>query len=289
MERLRGELPDITLTDLARKVIQDSGYQRALEEERTIEARVRLENLNELLTATEDFQEQNREATLAGFLDQVALITDMEQQSSGEGRGRSTANSVTLMTLHNAKGLEFPVVFMAGMEEGLFPHSRSAESEEELEEERRLCYVGMTRAKERLILTHATERRLYGYPQANLVSRFVEEVPAELMNRQATVSSYTSDLGKRYVKWEDADSSSTSGKAAWTDDLRAPREAPVKKAASPSAKTPYYNGAVVKHAKFGIGTVQRSEGAGDDLKISVSFPGHGVKTLAVKYANLEVI
>jgi DNA helicase-2/ATP-dependent DNA helicase PcrA len=289
MERLRAELTDITLTDLVRKVIEDSGYQRALEEERTIEARVRLENLNELLTATEDFQEQNRESGLAGFLDQVALITDMEQQSSGEGRGRSTANSVTLMTLHNAKGLEFPVVFMAGMEEGLFPHSRSAENEEELEEERRLCYVGMTRAKERLILTHATERRLYGYPQANLVSRFVEEIPAELMDRQGTVPTYRSETGKRYVSWEDADPSSAQGSAGWTRDFRVPREGMVKKAAAPSTKSPYYNGAVVKHAKFGIGTVQRSEGAGDDLKISVSFPGHGVKTLAVKYANLEVI
>jgi DNA helicase-2/ATP-dependent DNA helicase PcrA len=289
MERLRAELTDITLTDLVRKVIEDSGYQRALEEERTIEARVRLENLNELLTATEDFQEQNRESGLAGFLDQVALITDMEQQSSGEGRGRSTANSVTLMTLHNAKGLEFPVVFMAGMEEGLFPHSRSAENEEELEEERRLCYVGMTRAKERLILTHATERRLYGYPQANLVSRFVEEIPAELMDRQGTVPTYRSETGKRYVSWEDADPSSAQGSAGWTDDFRVPREGTAKKAAAPSKKSPYYNGAVVKHAKFGIGTVQRSEGAGDDLKISVSFPGHGVKTLAVKYANLEVI
>ena len=287
MERLRGELSGITLTDLVRKVIQDSGYQRALEEERTIEARVRLENLNELLTATEDYQEQDREATLAGFLDQVALITDMEQQSAGDGR-RTTANSVTLMTLHNAKGLEFPVVFMAGMEEGLFPHSRSAESEEELEEERRLCYVGMTRAKERLILTHATERRLYGYPQANLVSRFIEEVPQALLDRRGSAS-YPSSPGKRYVSWEDADSSSAGAARGWTDDLHVPREAPAKRSSAPSAKTPYYNGAVVKHAKFGIGTVQRSEGAGDDLKISVSFPGHGVKTLAVKYANLEVI
>ncbi len=287
MERLRSELPGVTLTDLVRKVIQDSGYGRALEEERTIEARVRLENLNELLTATEDFQEQNREAALPAFLDQVALITDMEQQSAAEGRGRG-ADSVTLMTLHNAKGLEFPVVFLAGMEEGLFPHSRSAESEEELEEERRLCYVGMTRAKERLILTHAYERRLYGYPQANLISRFVEEVPQELLEREGAVPS-APDAGRRYVGWDEIDAPSRAGAAAWTGDLRMPREAPAKKTASAGPKTPYYNGAVVKHAKFGIGTVQRSEGAGDDLKISVSFPGHGVKTLAVKYANLEVI
>ena len=286
MERLRQELDDITLTDLVRRVIDDSGYVKALEEEKTIEARVRIENLTELLTATEDFQEQNREATLAAFLDQVALITDMEQQSAGEGKGRSAANSVTLMTLHNAKGLEFPVVFMAGMEEGLFPHSRSAESEEELEEERRLCYVGMTRAKERLILTHASERRLYGYPQANLVSRFVEEIPAELMEREG-MPIFTSGTGRRYVQWEDADAP-VDEPAGRTAERHQAKPAPVR-AAKGAEKTPYYNGAVVKHAKFGIGTVQRSEGAGDDLKISVSFPGHGVKTLAVKYANLEVI
>ena len=184
MERLRTDMGNLTLTDLARRVIDDSGYIKALEEERSIEARIRIENLTEFLTATEDFQEQNHEAGLDAFLDQVALITDMEQQSAGDGKVGTNANSVTLMTLHNAKGLEFPVVFMAGMEEGLFPHSRSAESEEELEEERRLCYVGMTRAKERLILTHASERRLYGYPQANLISRFVEEIPAELVERE---------------------------------------------------------------------------------------------------------
>ncbi|MDH4164461.1 MAG: DNA helicase PcrA [Nitrospirota bacterium] len=291
LERLRSEMAGITLTDLVRRLLQDTGYIRALEEERTIEAKVRIENLNELLTATEDFQEQNKEATLAAFLDQVALITDMEQQTAGEGKAKTTTNSVTLMTLHNAKGLEFPLVIMAGMEEGLFPHSRSAESDDELEEERRLCYVGMTRAKEKLVLTHASERRLYGYPQSNLVSRFVEEVPAELLERQGFVSSGSS-FGKRPAVWEDAPAQVPGH--SWHDHHRT---APAGSAqAKPQEKTPakssngkYYNGAVVKHAKFGIGTVQRSEGAGDDLKISVSFPGHGVKTLAVKYANLEVI
>lgn len=288
MERLRTDRDDLTLTDLARRVIDDSGYIKALEEERSIEARIRIENLTEFLTATEDFQEQNREAGLDAFLDQVALITDMEQQSAGDGKVRSNVNSVTLMTLHNAKGLEFPVVFMAGMEEGLFPHSRSAESEEELEEERRLCYVGMTRAKERLILTHASERRLYGYPQANLVSRFVEEIPAELVEREGMPIT-VAGIGKRYVQWEDTAAQESAGASPWTNNSRPAKATAPVKASKATSTTPYYNGAVVKHAKFGIGTVQRSEGTGDDLKISVSFPGHGVKTLAVKYANLEVI
>jgi DNA helicase-2/ATP-dependent DNA helicase PcrA len=288
MERLRTDMGNLTLTDLARRVIDDSGYIKALEEERSIEARIRIENLTELLTGTEDFQEQNREAGLDAFLDQVALITDMEQQSAGDGKGGAKADSVTLMTLHNAKGLEFPVVFMAGMEEGLFPHSRSAESEEELEEERRLCYVGMTRAKERLILTHASERRLYGYPQANLISRFVEEIPAELVEREG-MPVVAAGTGRRYVQWEDAVAPEPAVPSPWMGSPRLEKAPTPAKTAKASGKTPYYNGAVVKHAKFGIGTVQRSEGAGDDLKISVSFPGHGVKTLSVKYANLEVI
>jgi DNA helicase-2/ATP-dependent DNA helicase PcrA len=280
MERMRADLGVLTITDLVRRVIHETGYGAALEQEKTVEARIRLENLNELMTATEDFQEQNRDAPLAAFLDQVALITDLEQQTAADS-GRGNADSVTLMTLHNAKGLEFSVVFLAGMEEGLFPHSRSAENEEELEEERRLCYVGITRAKEKLILTHAMERRLYGYPQSNLVSRFVSEIPREAVD---------------FVGLGTATDHAFRDRAAWDRPSYAPFRMETKelhtgalRPAQPCSGDRYYKGAVVKHSKFGIGTVQRSEGAGDDLKISVSFPGHGVKTLAVKYANLEVI
>jgi DNA helicase-2/ATP-dependent DNA helicase PcrA len=186
---------------------------------------------------------------------------------------------VTLMTLHNAKGLEFALVFLAGMEEGLFPHSRSAESEEELEEERRLCYVGITRAKERLILTHAVERRLYGYPQANLVSRFVREIPGEAMEF-AGVERPTPSVLRDRAPWSTALYSTTPVAREFSSSPQPPKS---------GCTGAYYKGAVVKHAKFGLGTVQRSEGEGDDLKISVSFPGYGVKTLAVKFANLEVV
>ncbi len=279
MERMRADLGTLTVTDLVRRVIHETGYVTALEQEKNVESRIRIENLNELMTATEDFQDQNRDASLAAFLDQVALITDSEQQTSAENR-RGSTDTVTLMTLHNAKGLEFAVVFLAGMEEGLFPHSRSAESEEELEEERRLCYVGITRAKERLILTHASERRLYGYPQANLVSRFVQEIPAEAMEKTGAYESETRTY-RDGPRW-------TSG-LVHHEEKRTPPDSLARQMTASDANSPYYKGAVVRHAKFGLGTVQRSEGAGDDLKISVSFPGHGVKTLAVKYANLEVI
>ncbi len=278
MERLRADAGAMTVTDLTRRVVHESGYGSALEQEKTVESRIRMENLNELLTATEDFQEQNRDASLAAFLDQVALITDLDQQTASE-HGRRNADSVTLMTLHNAKGLEFAVVFMAGMEEGLFPHSRSAESEEELEEERRLCYVGITRAKEKLVLTHAMERRLYGYPQSNLVSRFVQEIPTEAMEF-AGVEMPPAHSFRDRIPWDSTRSTAMKRTEAYED---APRTA------QSSGAEKYYKGAVVRHTKFGLGTVQRSEGSGDDLKISVSFPGHGVKTLAVKYANLEVI
>ena len=217
MERMRSDMGTLTITDLVRRIIEESGYGTALEQDKNIESRIRIENLNELLTATEDFQEQNRDASLSAFLDQVALITDSEQQASAEGR-RGSADSVTLMTLHNAKGLEFSVVFMAGMEEGLFPHSRSAESEEELEEERRLCYVGITRAKERLILTHAAERRLYGYPQANLVSRFLQEIPDEAMEK---IGGYEYGAGTH----------SLSVKTRWNADLF---RSPEKEIATPA-------------------------------------------------------
>jgi len=289
MERLRTAAGSLALTDLVQQVIDESGYLKALDEERSIESRIRMENLKELLTATEDFQEQNRDASLTAFLDQVALITDMEQQSAADGRKQDAHRSVTLMTLHNAKGLEFPVVFITGMEEGLFPHSRSAESEEELEEERRLCYVGMTRAKEQLFLTHASERRLYGYPQSNLVSRFVDEIPAELIEHTSGSGAlagfsggYSRQDAKAYETLRSDRRTSVHVRAAKDDAAGSP-------APQPRGKHPYYKGAVVRHTKFGIGTVQRSEGAGDDLKISVSFPGHGVKTLSVKYANLEMI
>jgi len=280
MERMHAVFGDLTITDLVRQVIHETGYVAALEQDKTVESRIRIENLNELMTATEDFQEQNRDASLAAFLDQVALITDLEHQTAGEEKGLN-ADSVTLMTLHNAKGLEFSVVFMAGMEEGLFPHSRSAESEEELEEERRLCYVGITRAKERLIITHASERRLYGYPQANLVSRFVKDLPSEVVEMVGREVAEGHSF-HRHAKWNSGLINPVKKEKSYEGMFH-------RQPATSGSDDRYYKGAVVRHTKFGLGTVQRSEGSGDDLKISVSFPGHGVKTLAVKYANLEVI
>src|SRR5207249_803938 len=178
----------VSLTDMARreavsiaigKMLDRSGYLQDLHEERSEEAEGRVENLAELVSAAREYEGREVEPSLGGFVDRLSLLSDVdEEQGTRDAR-------VWLMTLHSAKGLEFPVVILAGLEEGLFPHSRSSEDEEELEEERRLWHVGMTRARSRLVLTGAARRRIFGEYQASEPSRFIEEVPAELLERVA--------------------------------------------------------------------------------------------------------
>jgi DNA helicase-2/ATP-dependent DNA helicase PcrA len=174
----------VNLTSMAReesvsialgKVLDRSGYLQDLREERSEEAESRIENLMELVSAAREYETRNAEPSLAGFVDQLSLLSDVDEESG------SRDARVLMMTLHSAKGLEFPVVVIAGLEEGLFPHSRSAEDEAELEEERRLCYVGITRAQRRLVLTSAARRRVFGDYQSTDPSRFIEEIPAELV------------------------------------------------------------------------------------------------------------
>src|SRR5229473_2914510 len=186
----------VTLTDMARresvsiaigKMLDQSGYLQDLRDERNEDAEGRIENLAELVSAAREFESREEEPTLNGFVDRLSLLSDAdEEQGTREAR-------VWMMTLHSAKGLEFPVVIMAGLEEGLFPHSRSSDDEEELEEERRLCYVGMTRARARLVLTGAARRRIFGEYQSSEPSRFIDEVPAELMDR--VLPSFSSSSG----------------------------------------------------------------------------------------------
>src|SRR5207249_2533866 len=178
----------VALTDMARreavslaigKMLDQSGYLQDLHEERSEEAEGRVENLAELVSAAREYESREAEPSLGGFVDRLSLLSDVdEEQGSKDAR-------VWLMTLHSAKGLEFPVVVIAGLEEGLFPHARSSDDEAELEEERRLCYVGMTRARARLVLTGAARRRIFGEYQPSEPSRFIDEVPAELLDRVA--------------------------------------------------------------------------------------------------------
>lgn len=172
MQRLRDAKDKKGVTAFVKQVLRDSGYMEELEQEKTPQARARLENIQEFFTVTRAFERESSEKTLSAFLEHVSLITDLDRTNDNE-------NSVQLMTFHNAKGLEFPVVFMVGMEEGIFPHRLSLESQEELEEERRICYVGITRAKEHLYMTYCLRREIYGSSSYNAVSRFIDELGAE--------------------------------------------------------------------------------------------------------------
>jgi DNA helicase-2/ATP-dependent DNA helicase PcrA len=245
-----------------------------LQEEGSEEAVSRIENIRELLTAAEESHERGE--SLREFLDHAALISD---QDSYDER-----SPISLMTLHTAKGLEFPVVLIMGLEEGLFPHSRSIAEASQLEEERRLFYVGMTRAENKLYLTSARFRRYFGAmdSQVSEPSRFLAEVPADLVE----------DIGQRRrkpaVKY---DGTSYNTVDAVMKVLGGPKNAgPGYKPAEGKKKTAgaWALGTRVKHAKYGYGTILRTEGAGDDLKLTVSFISHGLKKMIAKYAELEI-
>lgn len=260
IRRLASQLDAFSVTELARAVMEQTGYRQELLRENTVESRTRLENLDELLSATGEFDRRAEEKTLRGFLENAALVTDIDQYEQH-------SDQVTLMTLHSAKGLEFPVVFITGMEEGVFPHVRSLTEPVELEEERRLCYVGVTRAMERLYLTHCWKRNLYGSIRYNPPSRFLEEIPPHLYNSQG---------------------SNRSGKAA--PDRPAPEPAlAIAKNNGLRNETGVHltTGEKVKHNKWGVGVIVDTEGEGDERLFKVAFPGQGIKVLMARYAALE--
>ena len=235
-------------------VLDASGYREDLKQERSSEADARLENLEELIAAAEDYVRGQEDATLEGFLDGVALVSDVDELPDG-------ARGVTLMTLHSAKGLEFPVVFLTGMEEGVFPHVRAMDSVDEIEEERRLCYVGITRAKERLWISYALHRRMHGYGLGE-PSRFLLEMPAEQL--------------------------AVLGGAGRADARREPEvETPFADAGADDL--PLKVGARVRHGRWGEGLVVGVERSGGDTLVTVRFASVGRKQLSLQYANLEEI
>jgi DNA helicase-2/ATP-dependent DNA helicase PcrA len=263
------------LSQVVRYLIEELHYLDYLRREYTTEAEGRIENVMEFIDAADQFHptadedvlsgvaEGERPSDLKAFLDQIALV------SSGDERDAS-GGGVTLMTLHSAKGLEFPVVFLIGMEEGLFPHSRSLTDLREMEEERRLCYVGMTRAMERLYLVSAAHRRLYGNAQWNAPSRFIQELPKEgisIVSRRPAFRPEADGRRARRVRRE-------------TDD-------PVYTDIQESEAGLFPVGVMVRHPLFGIGRVQRCEGEGEGAKVTVAFSSVGTKKLALKYARLE--
>jgi len=286
------------VSDIVRTAIQDTGYETALRSEKTDEADGRLENLQELVNAAVDYDELGHDG-VREFIDHSALVSDQDEYKRDA--------PVTLMTAHSAKGLEFPVVFIVGLEDGLFPHSRSATDAAELEEERRLAYVAMTRAERYLYVTHAMKRRVYGEELASEPSQFLNEMPIDLIDDLSPGKSWLSfakgssaidyEQGeyrkekKRYVgkTYDSADSineffrqrSKMLGQTAGGSAKLKPTES------NAGGSAQFVPGSYVKHSKYGRGLVLRREGAGESAKLTVSFPGYGQKKLVEKYANLE--
>jgi DNA helicase-2/ATP-dependent DNA helicase PcrA len=261
----------IELPQLAQTVMQESGYLRRLKESRDPEDAERLENLEQLLAAMEEFGEKNPDAGLSEFLEQVALVSDLEQGETGKP-------SVTLMTLHAAKGLEFKAVFMIGMEERLFPHVRALDDLDGMEEERRLCYVGMTRARERLYLLNARRRYLFGQEQINLPSRFLKEIPGELLDDAGTGTMCPKSPPATYATPYPTHNLSAVSSAF--DDVEIVPD-------PPEEHDGVYIGMKVRHAKFGVGTIRKIEGEGEGQKVIVWFSPIGPKKLLLRFAGLE--
>lgn len=247
------QVDQLSVTELTEQIIKETGYLDSLKRENTPEAQARVENLQEFLSVTYDYDKYSEEKTLDGFLAQISLVTDLDSFAEETDR-------VVLMTLHTAKGLEFPVVFLTGMEDGVFPHNRSLLDEEELEEERRICYVGMTRAEEKLFLTRAWQRTLFGNTVYNPPSRFLKEIPEELME---------------IVK----------GRGA--EPLAKPQ--PTTKMAQRKEPAAFSLGDKVAHNKWGTGVIVKVEGQGGDQQLSVAFPDQGIKVLLAKYAPLTKV
>jgi DNA helicase II / ATP-dependent DNA helicase PcrA len=258
------------------KVLDQSGYLQDLREERSEDAESRIENLAELVSAAREYETRSPEPSLAGFVDQLSLLSDVDEEA-----GTRDAR-VLMMTMHSAKGLEFPVVIIAGLEEGLFPHSRSAEDEAELEEERRLCYVGITRAQRRLVLTSASRRRVFGDYQSTQPSRFIDEIPPELMEEMPSTFVTPQQSFSQFRAPSYGRGSGYRGRVKEEQPVYAYED---EDQSLPAGLKP---GLRVKHPAFGIGTVLSVEPLEDDTKLVVRFNTVGQKTLRAKFAKLEV-
>lgn len=265
----------LSATEMVEQVIERTGYEEALKKENSIEAQSRIENLEEFLSVTREFEKTSEDKTLLAFLTDLALIADIDSVDEEDPDQQS---KVTLMTLHAAKGLEFPVVFMIGMEENLFPHNRSMDDEEEMEEERRLAYVGITRAEEQLYLTYANMRMIFGRTQYNPVSRFINELPDHTLEQERSTT-------------RDFPFTRGFGQAANKNDVQIP-ERRAAKVIKPNAGTgaeqkEWTVGDKATHKKWGVGVVVRAQGEGEDMELDIAFPAPtGIKRLLAKFAPI---
>jgi DNA helicase II / ATP-dependent DNA helicase PcrA len=261
-----------TLSGLVEEVVTLSGYRASLEEDKSLESRSRLENIDEFLNSVFDYEARNPEAGLDQFLQEISLLTSEDSPDENA----QTASPVTLMTVHIAKGLEFPVVFLTGMEEGTFPHSMSSNTDDEIEEERRLCYVGITRARDRIFITSAEVRRSYAGVDYRSPSRFILEIPSHLLSLSEFVQQgYSSSRQSRF-------------------DFN---EATPARSASPGDGTASHSGKSLKfrvrdqvlHPKYGKGRITAIDGNGDNIRLTISFVTGGTKSFLEKYTPLEKI
>ena len=268
------KLPKSPVEDIVRRVIEETKYIEFLRESDEKESKDRIANVEELVNAAHEYGENYYEGSLQGFLEEVALVSDVDELEDD-------VDAVTLMTLHTAKGLEFPVVFITGMEEGLLPHSESKDLDEELEEERRLCYVGITRAMKELFLSHARRRTRYGQMNPCIASRFLDEIPEEIVDKiDKTNRKYAFDTfnvnnrttHETLLKFDFSD--------IGTSDLTSP---------SSEESTSFSSGEVVRHPVFGIGRILEVSGSKEKASASVSFNIGGTKHLMLAYAKLEKV
>ncbi len=247
--------------DLYRQVLDETRYVQMLKEEGTIEAQSRIENLEELDSALGDYIKRNPKSTLAQYLEEISLVSDLDTLEEGQ-------DFVKLMTLHSAKGLEFPTVFMVGLEEGLFPHALRDEAFEDIEEERRLCYVGMTRARANLYLTHAASRRVHGQPQYNLSSRFLNEIPSHYVS--------VVDLRQRTRRHPERREGSLLQDDIYADEFN-----------QDVAEALFSPGMRLRHPSFGVGVICRIEGQEENTKLTIKFDNGAIKKFLAAQTPFE--
>ena len=294
----------LSITELMKKILLVTGYEEMLVKENTSESEGRLENIYEFLGVASEFEKEEADNSLSEFLDSIALVSDTDKLDENE-------EAVTLMTMHSAKGLEYNVVFIVGMEDGLFPSKKSIFENDDVEEERRLCYVGITRARKKLYLTNAKQRTLYGSTSYTIPSRFISEIPENLyddvskenINRRKESRQNDGYLNSEYgmaqrkinsmgqtIKNSVNISSGASGKSRFGVSV----DSFLKNIGTPVAKdevdlSAYKEGVKVKHKRFGIGTIKKVEPEDDDLKVEIVFENGQMKRLMAKFANLEIV